>query len=89
MARGPVYPVSRITRDKREMETLIWVGAAVTLLGLAGLIWCIVRVRRARAKGLGDDALRAELQKVVALNLGALLLSAFGLMLVVVGIFLS
>jgi hypothetical protein len=89
MARGPVYPVSRITKDKREMETLIWVGAAVTLLGLAGLIWCIVRVRRARAKGLGDDALRAELQKVVALNLGALLLSAFGLMLVVVGIFLS
>jgi hypothetical protein len=71
------------------MEILIWSGAAITLLGLIGLIWCIVKVSRARKKGLDDDALKAELQKVVALNLGALLLSAFGLMMVVVGIFLS
>lgn len=71
------------------METLIWIGAAVTLLGLVGLIWCIVKVQRAKKRGLDDDALKAELQKVVALNLGALLLSAFGLMMVIVGIFLS
>ncbi len=71
------------------MEILIWIGALVTLLGLGGLIWCIVKVQRARGKGLDEDALKAELQKVVALNLGALLLSAFGLMMVVVGIFLN
>lgn len=71
------------------MDFLIWIGALVTLLGLVGLIWCIVKVQRARRKGLDDEALKAELQKVVALNLGALLLSAFGLMMVVVGIFLS
>ena len=71
------------------MEALVWIGAAVTLLGLVGLIWCIIKVRRARNQGLDDDALKAELQKVVALNLGALLLSAFGLMMVVVGIILS
>ncbi|MEM7752730.1 MAG: hypothetical protein AAF230_04895 [Pseudomonadota bacterium] len=71
------------------MEALIWIGALVTLIGLLGLIWCIVKVQRARKKGLDEDGLKAELQKVVALNLGALLLSAFGLMMVVVGIFLS
>jgi hypothetical protein len=71
------------------MDFLIWSGAAITLLGLVGLIWCIVKVSRARKRGLDDAALKAELQKVVALNLGALLLSAFGLMMVVVGIFLS
>lgn len=71
------------------MQYLIWIGAAVTLLGLAGLIWCILKVQKARAKGLDDAALKAELQKVVALNLGALLLSAIGLMMVVVGILLS
>ena len=71
------------------MENLIWIGALVTLLGLAGLIWCILKVQRARKKGLDDAALKAELQKVVALNLGALLLSAIGLMMVVVGILLS
>ncbi len=71
------------------MQNLIWIGARVTLLGLAGLIWCILKVQRARKKGLDDAALKAELQKVVALNLGALLLSAIGLMMVVVGILLS
>ena len=71
------------------MEYLIWIGALVTLLGLAGLIFCIFKVQRARKKGLDDEGLKQELQKVVALNLGALLLSALGLMIVVVGIFLS
>ncbi len=71
------------------MQNLIWIGAVVTLLGLAGLIWCILKVQRARKKGLDDAALKAELQKVVALNVGALLLSAIGLMMVVVGILLS
>lgn len=71
------------------MQALIWIGALVTLAGLVGLIWCILKVQRARKKGLDDESLKAEFQKVVALNLGALLLSAFGLMMVVVGILLS
>lgn len=71
------------------MEMLIWGGAAVSLVGLAGLILCILRVSRARRQGLDDDAMRAELQKVVPLNLGALFLSVIGLMMVVIGIFLG
>ena len=71
------------------MDYLIWTGALVTLLGLAGLTWCIVKVQRARARGADEKALKAELQKVVALNLGALFISAIGLMMVVVGILLS
>lgn len=68
------------------MEFLIWLGAAVTLVGLALLIWCIVRVMKARKAGLSDDDLRAALQKVVPVNTGALFLSMIGLMLVVLGI---
>ena len=71
------------------MQALIWIGAALSALGLCGLVWCILRVARARRANLPDAELRAELQKVVPLNLGALLLSVLGLMLVVVGIFLS
>lgn len=71
------------------MQYLIWAGALVTLVGLAGLIWCIVKVQRARAQDLDEEALKSELQKVVALNMGALFLSAIGLMMVVVGILLS
>lgn len=71
------------------MDNLIWIGAVVTLVGLAGLIWCILSVQRARRDGLDDDAMKARLQRVVALNMGALFLSAIGLMLVVVGILLG
>ncbi|MGB3176969.1 MAG: hypothetical protein WBC68_04785 [Albidovulum sp.] len=71
------------------MEWMIWVGAIVTLAGLAALIWCILGVNRARRAGLSDAELRARLQKAVTLNLGALLLSALGLIMVVMGIALS
>ena len=71
------------------MEALIWIGAGLTVLGLVGLIWCIVIAARARREGLDDDAMRARLQKVVALNLAALGVSAIGLMTVVLGVVLS
>ena len=71
------------------MDWLIWAGAAVTLLGLAGLVWCIAKVAAARRAGLSDTDLRARLQRVVMLNFAALLVSALGLMLVVAGILLA
>jgi hypothetical protein len=71
------------------MDILVWIGAGVTVLGLAGLIWCIVKVAAARRAGLPDEALRARLQRIVALNLAALLLSALGLIMVVTGIALG
>jgi len=71
------------------MEMLVWTGAAVSIAGLAGLVWCIVRVWRARRAGLSDADLRAAIRAVVPLNFGALLLSVTGLMLVVTGILLG
>lgn len=71
------------------MAWLIWMGSAVTVLGLAGLVLCIAKVAAARRAGLSDEAMRQRLQKIVALNLGALFLSALGLILVVVGILLG
>lgn len=71
------------------MDILIWIGAAVSLAGLAGLVACIVIALRAKRAGLSDEALRARLKSIVALNLGALLVSALGLMCVVAGIMLG
>ncbi len=70
------------------MDALIWIGTALALLGVAGLGYCISRATRARRRGLDDAAMRAELQKVVTLNLAALGVSAIGLMCVVAGIML-
>jgi hypothetical protein len=71
------------------MQTLVWAGGLVALIGVAGLVYCVARVLRARRAGMGDEAMRAELQRVIVINMGALAVSAFGLMLVVLGIFLT
>ena len=71
------------------MDLLIWIGAAVTVAGVATLLWCIVGIAKARNAGLPDEELRTRLQRVVVLNFAALLLSAIGLMMVVIGIVLN
>jgi len=68
---------------------LIWCGAALTVVGIVMLAWCIVLAVKARRSGLGDDEIKQRLQRVVALNLGALAVSALGLMMVVLGVFLA
>ena len=71
------------------LEILVWTGAGLSVLGLLGLVWCIVRVAKAKRANLSDDELRAAIQSVVPINMGALFLSVIGLMLVVVGVYLS
>lgn len=71
------------------MEILIWIGAVVTLLGFAGIVWSLIAVVRARRAGLEDAALRARVQRIVPVNVGALLLSILGLLAVVAGILLG
>lgn len=71
------------------MEWTIWGGAAVSMLGLAGLVWCILIVAKARRTRLPEDQIRAKLRSVVPMNMVALFLSAIGLMMVVVGIILD
>jgi hypothetical protein len=70
-------------------DIFIWTGTSVSLLGLVGLMLCIVRVAKARRAGLSEEALRAVVHSVVPLNLGALFLSVAGLMMVVIGVFLG
>ncbi|MEM8655564.1 MAG: hypothetical protein AAGF36_12545 [Pseudomonadota bacterium] len=70
-------------------DGLVWGGAALSVVGLIGLVWCIIRVWRARAAGLDDAAMRAVMARVLPLNLAALFLSIIGLMLVIVGIFMG
>lgn len=70
-------------------DIIIWTGAALSMLGLVGLIWCILTVSRAKRKNLSDEDMRNVLQKALPLNLGALFLSVIGLMMVIVGIFMA
>ncbi len=71
------------------MEWLVWIGTGLTLIGLGFLAYCIFAAMAAKRAGLLEAELRAKLQRIVVINMGALLLSALGLMSVVVGIFLA
>lgn len=74
---------------KTDMQILIWMGAAAALIGVAGLVFCVLQALRARRSGLDDAAMRTELQRLVVLNMTALGISTLGLGMVVAGILLS
>lgn len=71
------------------MDIAIWIGAAMTLAGVGGLLACVLLTVRARREAADDADLRARLRRVVAYNLAALLVSAVGLMAVITGIMLG
>jgi hypothetical protein len=67
---------------------LIWIGAALSVLGMVGIIVSIVMVAKAKRAGLEDTEMRARISKILPLNMGALFVSMIGLMMVIVGIIL-
>jgi hypothetical protein len=71
------------------MTVMIWAGAALAMIGVAGLIYCVMLAMRAKREGLTGAAMQARLQRVVVWNMGALAVSGLGLMLVVVGVILA
>lgn len=71
------------------MEYLVYAGAAVSLAGVCGLVWCILYVFKLRKAGLDDATLRSRMQKAVLINFAALAVSTVGLMMVIAGIFLT
>ena len=71
------------------MTWLVLTGTGLALLGLAIVIYCIVAAIRLRAAGLDDATLKQKLQRIVAINMGALAISALGLMSVVFGVMLA
>lgn len=71
------------------MDWLIWGGAVLSVIGLLGLVWCIVTVMRARKAGLEEPEMRAVMERVLPRNLAALFLSVIGLMMVIMGISLG
>ncbi|WP_090159190.1 hypothetical protein [Loktanella sp. DSM 29012] len=71
------------------MQTLIWIGAVVSVLGLCGVVYSIIIVARAKRADLTDAELRARIGAMMPINLGAFFSAMLGLMMVVVGILLG
>ena len=71
------------------MTALVWIGAALALAGVGLLGYCIAVAVAARRAGLHGSDMEAPLRRLVPVNLGALALSAVGLMLVATGLLLT
>lgn len=71
------------------MDILIFAGAAVSVIGLIGLMYCVISAIRARKANLSDEDMRIRLRSLVAWNMGSLFTSILGLMMVATGVFLS
>lgn len=71
------------------MEIIVWIGAALSVIGLCGIIYSIVAVTRAKRAKLPDDELRARISKILPINLIALFVSMIGLMAVIIGVMLG
>lgn len=69
------------------MEILIYLGMALAGVGILGIGYCMKTAISIR-KEPDEDVAKARLQGLVAWNLGALSLSAFGLIMVIIGMVL-
>jgi len=83
-AASPCLQALNAVDMAKPMEILVYIGTVLTLAGLGLLGFCIYRARQIQR----DDLPQAELQKLVAFNLGGLALSAIGLMCVMLGLLL-
>lgn len=70
------------------MGFLVIIGVVLVALGLGGLGYCVRAGFVIRAEKPAPEVLRAELHRLVAINLGSVALAALGLGLVVAGLLL-
>lgn len=71
------------------MTAMIVIGTAMTVAGLAGLVWCIRKARWLKGADLDADATRTVLSKLVFVHMAAIGGAFLGLGLVLVGVILA
>ena len=68
------------------MTVLVWGGAAVSIVGLIGLLFSMYKVALAKKNITSDEELRVSIRAAMPLNLASLFLSVLGLMSVTIGV---
>ncbi|MFS4436716.1 hypothetical protein ACMA5I_00745 [Paracoccaceae bacterium GXU_MW_L88] len=71
------------------MSMMIAGGITLTILGLVGLIFCIVRARRFKKLDPQSQEYQAGFKGLIIVNMVAMLFSFLGLALVIMGIILA
>jgi hypothetical protein len=70
------------------MLPLAILGLLLTVIGLLGLVYCILQGLRIRRGTVRADEVHQRLHRLLAVNLGSVALAGIGLGMLVIGIFL-
>ena len=76
------------------MQAMIWIGAVLTVLGLAGLVWCIRKAAwlkrvQTEGEGLDDKQAQSEIGRLIFGHMAAIGAAFLGMGLLVAGLLLS
>lgn len=71
------------------MEVVVASGAAVALLGIALLVWCMLKASRIRKAGSDGPEIEAELRRLILFNMAGVGLGFLGLAIVLAGLLLG
>jgi hypothetical protein len=71
------------------MAAFIFIGIALSLAGLGGIVWCIRRATMLRHGSIPDEAVRSELGKLVFAHTASIGAAFLGLGLLIVGLLLG
>ncbi len=69
------------------MTIIIYIGAALALVGIVGLGFCVSQAFRIR-KESNEEVANRKLQKLVGYNFGALAIASLGLIMIIMGMVL-
>ena len=73
----------------RAMEILVWIGGALSVCGLVGLLWCIRKAIWLKGAGLPDEEAKVEINKLAFGHMAAIGTAFLGIGLLVSGLLLS
>ncbi|MEM7742879.1 MAG: hypothetical protein AAF409_04130 [Pseudomonadota bacterium] len=70
------------------MIAIAWIGGVMSTLGLLGVLWCIRKAAWLRGAQMDDEALRAELNRLIFGHMAAIGTAFLGLGLLTVSLLL-
>ncbi len=66
-------------------DTIIWIGAGMAVLGLCGVIWCLVKAAQLKAVARQGGDPTPMMRRLIAWNMGSVGIAFLGLGVMVVG----
>lgn len=72
-----------------DMNIMIWIGAAMSVLGLLGVLWCIRKATWLKGAQIDEAQIRAEVNKLIFGHMASIGVAFMGIALLLVGMLMA